>query len=238
MFFIYDDKNSNDFHIKIRKVNNLNSSQIKYEKIEIPGKNGEFLNSNNCFSNFLLEIECSLDARKTKNINELSGEIKKWLLTNLSYKKLIISNDSEYYYEAICCNKLDFEHIIRNYKHFVITFECKPFKKHLHGDNKIILTKSSTLYNNNLVSNPYIKIVGNGDITININNQKLILKNIEDEIEIDCEIMNAYKNVNNKIILQNNKMYSDFPVLEEGKNDISWTGNVTRLEITPRWVML
>lgn len=234
MFFIYDDKNSNDFHIKIRKVNNLNSPQIKYEKNEIPGKNGDFLTSNNCFSNFLLEMECSLDSRKTKNINELSREIKKWLLTNLSYKKLIISNDSEYYYEAVCCNKLDFEYIIRNYKHFVITFECKPFKKHIHGDNKIILTKSSTLYNENISSNPYIKVIGNGDITININNQKLILKGVEEYIEVDTELYNCFKGSEN----QNNKMYSDFPVLEEGKNNISWEGNVTKLEIIPRWVAL
>jgi phage-related protein len=33
-------------------------------------------------------------------------------------------------------------------------------------------------------------------------------------------------------------MYSDFPVLEEGKNDITWEGNVTQLEILPRWVVL
>ena len=235
MFFIYNNKNSsNDFYIKVRKVNNLSSPQIKYEKIEVSGRNGEVLIFNNKFSNFLLELECSLDARKVKNINELSREIKKWLLTDLSYKKLFLSNDIEYYYEAICCNKLDFEHIIQNYKHFIITFECKPFKKYIHGDSKIILTQSSTLYNEGLASNPYIKVIGSGDITININNQKLILKGVEDYIEVDTELYNCFKgNIN-----QNNKMYSDFPMLEEGKNDITWEGNVTQLEILPRWVVL
>ena len=87
-------------------------------------------------------------------------------------------------------------------------------------------------------SNPLIKVIGSGDVTININNQKLILKGLEDEIEVDCEIMNAYKKVNNDIVLLNNKMYSGFPVLEEGNNNISWVGNISQIEITPRWVVL
>ena len=107
-------------------------------------------------------------------------------------------------------------------------------KREVFGDSRITLTQSSTLYNNGLVSNPYIKVVGNGDITININNQKLILKGIEGYIEVDTEIYNCFKgNVN-----QNNKMYSDFPILEEGQNNISWEGKVTSLEILPRWVVL
>ena len=40
------------------------------------------------------------------------------------------------------------------------------------------------------------------------------------------------------LVLLNNKMYSDFPILEEGENNISWSGNVTQIEIIPRWVVL
>ena len=87
-------------------------------------------------------------------------------------------------------------------------------------------------------SNPLIKVVGSGDVTVNINNQELILKGLEDEIEVDCEIMNAYKKINGDIVLLNNKMYSDFPVLEVGENQISFEGNVSKIEIIPRWVVL
>ena len=50
--------------------------------------------------------------------------------------------------------------------------------------------------------------------------------------------MECYKKVNEIITYQNDKMYSDFPVLKEGINNISWTGNVTKLEITPNWIEL
>ena len=67
--------------------------------------------------------------------------------------------------------------------------------------------------------------------------QTVMMSSVE-EIEVDSEIMNAYKKVNDDIILLNNKMYSDFPILEEGNNDISWVGNISQIEITPRWVVL
>ena len=90
------------------------------------------------------------------------------------------------------------------------------------------------MYNEGLASNPYIKVVGSGDITININNQKLVLKGVEGYIEVDTELYNCFKDNEN----QNNKMYSDFPIFEEGINNISWESNVSQLEILPRWVVL
>jgi phage-related protein len=64
------------------------------------------------------------------------------------------------------------------------------------------------------------------------------LKNVENEIEVDSEIMNCYKSISGVVTNQNNKMYSEFPIIEEGLNNISWTGNVTRVEIIPRWVVI
>jgi phage-related protein len=47
--------------------------------------------------------------------------------------------------------------------------------------------------------------------------------------------MNAYKGDT----LQNNKMLvGAFPKLAAGDNNISWAGNVTKIEIVPRWCKL
>ena len=235
MYFIYDNISSQEFGLKIKKdgINNFSSPQRSYETIQVKGRNGDLIIDNGNYENFTLEIECYLDARES-DLNAVSKELKKWLMNDLKYKKLILSTDSNYYYEAICANKLDISEMVENFGECLIVFNCKPLKREVFGYSRITLTQSSTLYNNGLVSNPYIKVVGNGDITININNQKLILKGVEEYIEVDTELYNCFKgNVN-----QNNKMYSDFPVLEEGKNEISFTGSVTQLEILPRWVVL
>ena len=83
-------------------------------------------------------------------------------------------------------------------------------------------------------SEPYMKIYGSGDIIISINNRPLKFKNVENYIEVDTELMNCFKGETN----QNNRMYSDFPILTTGENVFSWVGNVTKIEIEPRWVKL
>lgn len=60
-------------------------------------------------------------------------------------------------------------------------------------------------------------------------------KDVNEYIEIDGEIMNAYKGD----LLQNSKMVTElFPKLTAGANNISWAGNVTKVEIIPRWCRL
>ena len=236
MYFIYDDKNSKDFNIKIKSINNLSSPQRSIEKVSVLGRNGELIIDNGNYENFILTIECYLNC-SSEDKNVMAREIKKWLQSDFSYKKLILSNDTEFYYEAYCDTKLDFEYVSSNFESFLISFSCKPYKKEINEDI-ITITESINIYNNYMPSNPLIKVVGSGDVIVSINNQELILKGLEDEIEVDSEIMNAYKKVNNDIVLLNNKMYSDFPILESGENQISFEGNVSKIEITPRWAVL
>lgn len=236
MYFIYNDKSSEDFNIKIKTINNLSSPQRSIEKILVPGRNGELILDNGNFENFILTIECYLNCL-SEDKNVISKEIKRWLQSDFSYKKLILSDDLEFYYEAYCDTKLDFEYVSSNFESFLISFSCKPYKKEIN-ENVITITESINIYNDYMPSNPLIKVVGSGDVTISINNQELILKGLEDEIEVDCEFMNAYKKINEDIVLLNNKMYSDFPILEAGENQISFEGNVSKIEITPRWAVL
>ena len=236
MYFIYDNKNSKDFNIKIKSINNLSSPQRSIEKVSVLGRNGELIIDNGNFENFILTIECYLNC-SSEDKNVISKEIKRWLQSDFSYKKLILGNDTEFYYEAYCDTKLDFEYVSSNFESFLISFSCKPYKKETNEDI-ITITESTNIYNSYMPSSPLIKVVGSGNIVININNQELILKGLEDEIEVDCEFMNAYKKVNDNIVLLNNKMYSDFPILEAGENQISFEGNVSKIEITPRWVVL
>jgi predicted phage tail component-like protein len=236
MYFIYNNKSSEDFNIKIKTINNLSSPQRSIEKILVPGRNGELILDNGSFENFILTVECYLNC-PSEDKNIISKEIKRWLQSDFSYKKLILSDDLEFYYEAYCDTKLDFEYVSSNFESFLISFSCKPFKKKMN-DDVITITESIVINNPYLASNPLIKVVGSGDVTVSINNQELILKGLEDEIEVDCEFMNAYKKINGDIVLLNNKMYSDFPVLESGENQISFEGNISKIEITPRWVVL
>ena len=72
------------------------------------------------------------------------------------------------------------------------------------------------------------------DVTLYVNNKSIYLKEIKDKIVIDSEMKNAYNNA----VSLNYKMSGNFPILSVGENNISWTGNVTKLEIQPNWRFL
>lgn len=236
MEFFFDGKSNKEFNLKITKSNHLSKSSKHLEFIKIPGRNGEIVKDDGSKNNLTIEIICKLDTRKTKNLNYMCTMIENWLQGHEGYRHLLFSDGIEF--DAICVNQIDISKVIKEFHEVKINFSCKHHLKDVNLQQKIILTSNKSLYNNYMCSNPYLKVIGNGDITISINNQELVLKGVEDEIEIDSENMNAYKKVNGEVILQNHKMYSEFPIFEEGKNNISWIGDVERLEIVPRWVIV
>ena len=82
-----------------------------------------------------------------------------------------------------------------------------------------------------------------GDITLNINNQEVILKALEGHIQLDCDLMNATTvNSLGKTVNANHKMYSDFPILEEGNNNITWSlgsgASFTKIKIDYRMAVI
>lgn len=72
---------------------------------------------------------------------------------------------------------------------------------------------------------------GSGDITLNINNQNIYLFDVVDYVEMDSQDEEYHKN----FLPIENGMAGEFPLFEVGSNTISWTGDVTSLEIDGRW---
>lgn len=84
------------------------------------------------------------------------------------------------------------------------------------------------IYNNGTIeAKPILKLYGSGDITITINNNNVTIKNLDEYVIIDSEMMNCYKGTE----LRNNKMIGDFPILKVGENKFSYIGNLTAFEI-------
>lgn len=233
-YFVFDGTSSTDFKMIVTKVGNLNSTNRNIEFITVPGRDGEYIEENE-LPNKEIPVEFYIDCDSTEEINILSKKIKKWLQGTKGYKELFFSDDIETVYEAVCINKIEIDEIIEAFGEGKLYFSCKPYTKPL-DNNTIIITKSETIYNPYSRSLPKLKIFGSGDVTISINNNNLILKGIEDFIEVDCDEMECYKTVNGIITYLNNKMYSDFPVLEEGNNYIDWIGNIQKIEIIPNWI--
>lgn len=101
---------------------------------------------------------------------------------------------------------------------------------------KINLTEPGTININESTTNiyPYYKIEGSGKVTITINNKSQIIYNVDEYIELDAEIEEAYKDNEN----QNSNVLGEFLTLQQGNNVIEWIGNVTNFQIKYRETFL
>lgn len=90
----------------------------------------------------------------------------------------------------------------------------------------------------NYFSKPTMTIYGSGTINFSLNGNQIFVINLGQEgyITIDSSQMEAHKNgvLKNRLVTGN---YDNF-ILNQGKNDISFTGDVTRIEIEDysRWI--
>lgn len=86
----------------------------------------------------------------------------------------------------------------------------------------------------------YIKIYGSGTVQLMImpdgqGTTTWVISDVDEYIEIDSELMNCFKDTT----LKNDTVKGpEFPVFKSGACTINCTGDVTRIEVIPRWCCL
>lgn len=198
------------------------SPKRRDEAIVISGRHGNLTATDGAFESYILQTEFIL-----KNISK----IDKICSCFKGEGDLIFSNDLDRKFKAKVNNQVEFTRLIRDLKRFAVEFEVQPFMYEA-VPSTLTLTESTSILNmGTFESEPIITVYGQGNITLTFNNSNIILNNIEEKITINSEILNAYDGN----LSLNNKMSGDFPVLKLGENNISWTGSITKLEVTPNW---
>ena len=76
-------------------------------------------------------------------------------------------------------------------------------------------------------ANPVFIIDSTGDITLNINNKVLTIKNTNGRFILDSELQDCY---NDKQLLNNN-LIGEFPILNIGINSLKFTGNIKSIKV-------
>ena len=198
------------------------SPKRRDETFTVPGRHGNLTTTDGAFESYIRSTEFIV--KDKKKIDEICAHFKGsgWL---------IFSSEPDRKYKARVANQIEFSHIIRRFKRFVVEFEIQPFGYDVF-EQTLVKTAPFSLFNIGTVdSEPLITIFGTGNITLYVNNQSISLKEIAGSITIDSEMQNAY----NGAASMNNKMSGNFPILSLGENHITWLGNITKLEIRPNW---
>jgi phage-related protein len=201
----------------------------------VPGRSGDLLIDNKRFKNVKLTYDVAV-IDDAINIPDIARRVKGWLLSEVGYFKLWDSYDPKYFRLAAYSDEFKLEQELPSLGTSTISFNCKPFRYSKRGQKPLTLENGACLLNPEMFSAlPLIKIVGEGDITLSINGDSFVFRGVEEYIEVDSEEMRAYKGDESA----NDKMYTPtFPTLYKGNNTLTWTGEVTSVEIIPRWCCL
>ncbi len=221
-YCIFKDIDSRELGLYMECCPGKISPKRRDETFIIPGRHGNLNTTDGAFETYIKSVEFIV--KDEKRIDEICAHFKGsgWL---------IFSSEPDRKYKARVSNQIEFSHIIRHLKRFIVEFEVQPFGYDVFAQT-LVKTSPFSLFNlGTFESEPIITIFGNGNITLYVNDQNISLKEIAGKIIVDSEMQNAY----NGATSMNNKMQGDFPILILGENNISWLGNVTRLEIQPNW---
>lgn len=226
--FNWKSKNSyTDFGIIIVQKPPIPKPERNVEEIEIPGRDGDITVDYATYKSVTFALACNLRF-SIKSIDE----IKVWLN---GFDHLSFSWQNDRYYDAKLINRIDIAQSLKLYGEFPLIFKAQPHARALTNAMITLTTSPSTIVNNGTAnSKPVIKVYGTGMITLIIGSYTIVLANVVGYETIDSDLVDCYKDTT----LKNSDMTGSFPDLVPGNNIISWTGAVTKIEITPNWRFL
>ncbi|NFA44539.1 phage tail protein [Clostridium botulinum] len=220
--FIFNNISSEDMGLIVQELPPISTPEETINKSDVPG--GVPILQNCGYG--LLEKSCTCHYEGNN-----PDKLLQWLRGS---GKVMFSNLKDRYYKSYIGNKIPLEQILKNklYK-FPVIFTCKPFSYLLGGDIPITITTHTTLCNMKSTheSYPTITIRGKGSATLTINKRTFNITDINGGEIVIISDPDIQQVLNNK----GKFMEGEFPYFDVGENEISWTGNITSIEIIPYW---
>lgn len=195
------------------------------EYYEIEGRHGT-LHESKTFSDIELTVTFNLIVEE--DIKKSIRQIKAWLL---SAETLFFSDEDDVYYIVKNTVVGNIENEIDVFGEFEVTFTLDPFAYAKYSLATVTNQSKKIINPGTFESEPIVKVYGSGTIILTINGTTVTLKDVNNYVVVNCEMKECYKDSTRL----NNKMSGSFFVLRRGLNDISWTGNVSKIEVEGRW---
>lgn len=229
--FTFGNVTSSTYGVYITGTGTYNAPERDYETIAVPGRDGAVLGIEKRLQNVELTYPAFIYANFKTNI----ASLKAALLSQTGYQRLSDTYHPDEYRLAVYRGGMDVDaRKQHDAGEFDIEFECKPQRYLTSGETTTTFTANGTISNPTLFnSRPLIRVTGYGTLTIN-SDVITITQSTNTYVDIDSELMDCYKgsvNMNGLVAFQAN----DFPVLVPGSNSISFSGNITKVAVTPRW---
>ena len=169
-----------------------------------------------------------------KSFDNNIQNLKARLMSQVGYKRLTDTYNTDEFRMATFESGLNVDPIKSlSAGQFEIKFNCKPQRWLTSGESVTTLTTSGSISNpTRFAAKPLIVVTGYG--TVKVGSNTITITNNFPSVTIDSELGDCYSgssNANPYVSFSKNV----FPTLAYGSNSITISGNVTKVEITPRW---
>lgn len=241
-YFVYNGASSLDFGLRIESKNVFSAPKYDVDFLSIPGRDGDLIAGSGRYPNVQITYSVYLPAKTLSELAEKITLVKRWLYGALdSYHTLTDSYDTAFYRKAVYAGKLDIEDEMNRIGVFTISFSCKPFRYSAEGDIPVTFVGDNYSIDNPypFTSKPFIRVIGTGEgsLTLTTPTKTAIwtFTDLDGYLDIDSEQMNFYKGATPK---NDTVSGSGFPLLYSGPNEVLFAGDITEVQITPRWCCL
>lgn len=224
-WFTFKGVDSREMGVIVTAMPETVRAERRIESITVAGRNGSLHTDEGVYESYDRTMECALIKRAKLD------EVAAWLVGS---GEMTFSTEPDKVYRVMIANKISIAQMMRVFQKFQVILDTQPFKYSVNAAGDALeLTAPTTIRNSGTVySEPIITVYGSGDITLTINGADFPLYGVQESITIDSEMMEVFKEGTN----QNGKYGgAEFPRFVVGKNEISWTGNVSKIKIQPRW---
>lgn len=229
-YFELDSIDSRSFGVYISGQGTFSAPRREYNMVQIPGRNGDLVGNERRFENLELTYPAFIYANFDANIRDF----RNFMLSLVGYHRLIDSYHPDEYRMVVY--EGEFEPDVQKKNDagaFDIVFNCKPQRFLLSGETVTTLTADGTITNPTLFnSQPLLRVYGEGEL--GINGDTITITEADGYTDIDCEMMDCYKGLENRNHYVEFTSYN-FPVFTPGVNNISLGDGITQVDITPRW---
>lgn len=201
------------------------SANKKIETIEVEGRDGSL-------TRFLgyedLKFSLAFNILFQKDIKQKLREIK-GIISSAS--QLSFDDSPTFFYKIKQAQISNTETVIKSSGVFTVDFVCEPYE--YEQSSTVTYTSATTIVNRTTTTAlPLIKVTGTGTVVLKVNGIGITLTNLTNYIVLDSQIQEAYSGLTTNM---NQNMNGEFPIFTIGNNSISWTGTVTKIEITTNW---
>ncbi len=225
-YFTFNGVSCRSFGLMVEKRPDYRAPAPIVNLFSIPGRNGTLSQDTGAHENIEIPYEVWF-----RGSTQQADAIKAWLHSASGYCILADTYDADCYRMARFLTEVEIENIDGRFGRSELIFDCMPQRFLYQGDYAITYTASGNIYNPEMFTAlPQIRIYGTGTLTVN--GYACEINDVDTYVDIDCEQMQAYKDgwsCNGDVYIPS------FPKLTSGKNNVVIEGDITKIEIKPRW---